>query len=116
MKRFSLTVGALAMCALGFGLRVFRLSTASLSGDENWPWILAQKPLLGWLHAIAVDDHPPLYYFLLRPWTDIAGISEFSHRLLSVFAGILTVAVLFQLSSRLFGRRAGLLAATLLAL
>ena len=118
MKRFSLTLGALAACGLGFGLRMFRLSAASLSGDENWPWILAKKPLLAWLHAIAVDDHPPLYYFILRPWTDVsvAGPNELAFRVISVFASVLTIAILFQLGSRLFGRRAGLVAAVLLAL
>ena len=118
MRRYSLTLGALVVCGLGFGLRMFRLSAASLSGDENWPWILAQKPLLGWLHAIAIDDHPPLYYFILRPWTDVsvAGYSELAFRIVSVFASVLTIAILFQLGSRLFGRRAGLIAAVLLAL
>ncbi len=116
MKRYSLALGALALCALGFGLRMFQLSAASLSGDENWPWALAQKPIPGWLHAIAVDDHPPLYYFILRPWTAVAGPSELAYRIISVFAGVLTIAVLYRLGARLFGRRAGLVAAALLAL
>jgi mannosyltransferase len=120
MKRFSLpfgaALGALALVGLGFGLRMFRLSAASMTGDENWPWILGTKRIPAWLHAIAADDHPPLYYFILRPWTDIAGPSELAYRIISVFAGILTIAVLYQLGSKLFGRRAGLLAAALLTL
>jgi mannosyltransferase len=116
MKRFSLTLTALAVCALGFGLRMFRLSTASMTGDENWPWILGLKSIPGWLHAIAVDDHPPLYYFILRPWAEVAGSSELAYRIISVFAGVLTIAVLYRLGSRLFGQRAGLLAAALLML
>jgi len=116
MKRLTTSFWAMALCALGLTLRVFRLTTASLSGDENWGWAIAGKPLSEWLRTIANDDHPPLYYFITRPWNLIAGNSELAFRIISVFAGVLAIAAVYSLGRRLFGPRAGLTAAALLTL
>ncbi len=114
MKRLSPSLWTAGLCALGFGLRLFRLTAASLSGDEGWAWSLNVKPLDGWLPVIAQDDHPPLYYFVLRPWSLVAGNSELALRLISVFAGVLAIALVYQLVRRLAGARAALIAAALL--
>src|SRR5262249_11185529 len=38
-----------------------------------------------------VDLHPPVYHLLLGGWTTALGASVFASRLLSAFAGVLTV-------------------------
>jgi mannosyltransferase len=116
MKRLSTSFWAIVLCLLGTGLRLYHLTAASLSGDEGWVWAIARKPVAEWLRTIAGDDHPPLYYLILRPWNLAAGNSELAYRIVSVFAGVVAIAAVYRLARRLFGPRAGLMAAALLTL
>ena len=43
----------------------------------------------------ARDIHPPLYYWLLHLWIRLTGSSEFAIRSLSVFAGLVTAALVW---------------------
>lgn len=54
----------------------------------------------------AADVHPPLYYWLLKIWSDIFGTSELAFRSLSLILIIVAIAFGFMLLRRLFGRRA----------
>jgi hypothetical protein len=51
------------------------------------------------------DFHPPLYYLLLKLWTDLFGYGELILRLPSVIFGILTVYFVYKLG----GKKAALL-------
>jgi hypothetical protein len=113
VRRLPPAFWAVVLCAAGAGLRVFRLTTASLSGDEGWVWAIARKPVGEWLGTIAGDDHPPLYYLITRPWNLVAGNSQLAFRIISVFAGVLAIAAAYTLSRNLFGPRAALMAAAL---
>ncbi len=44
---------------------------------------------------IKADNHPPLYYMVLKVWGTIFGYSEVALRMLSVLSGVLTIAVLY---------------------
>ncbi|HJY98769.1 MAG TPA: glycosyltransferase family 39 protein [Patescibacteria group bacterium] len=44
------------------------------------------------------DNHPPLYYLVLRAWTQIFGFSEVSLRLPSVIFGVLTVLLVYKIA------------------
>ncbi len=116
LKNIGPSVWAVALCAAGMGLRLFRLTAASLSGDEGWAWSLNVRTLDGWLNVIAQEDHPPLFYFIHRAWSLAAGHSELALRIISVFAGVLAIALLYRLARQLFGPRAGLIAAAILTL
>ena len=61
------------------------------------------------------DGNPPLYYMLLHVWMQIFGASESATHALSLVFGLLTIPVGFWAGWSLFGRRAGMMAATLLA-
>ncbi|MBI4099941.1 glycosyltransferase family 39 protein [Candidatus Microgenomates bacterium] len=61
------------------------------------------------------DVHPPLYYLVLKLWTDLFGYSEISLRAPSVIAGILTVLLVVKIGEKLFNRPVGLLAGLFLA-
>ncbi len=62
------------------------------------------------------DFQPPLYHFILKLWTSIAGYSEVSLRIPSLLAGIFTVYFVVKIGeligSKKVGVIAGLLAAT----
>ncbi len=61
------------------------------------------------------ESAPPLYYALAWVWTQLTGTGEFGLRSLSALAGVATVPVAYLLGAELRGRRAGLVAAALVA-
>ena len=61
------------------------------------------------------ESAPPLYYALAWVWTQLTGTGEFGLRSLSALAGVATVPVAYLLGAELRGRRAGIVAAALVA-
>jgi hypothetical protein len=100
---------------LAFGLRAYRLGADSLWYDETVSVHLAGKSAPALVAHTALDIHPPGYYLLLHAWTRLAGSGEFAAAFLSLFFGLLLVALAYRLTARVFGVRAGLLAAFLVA-
>jgi uncharacterized membrane protein len=81
-----------------FALRLYRLGVPSLWYDETVSVILAQKDLLALTQHTAGDIHPPLYYYLLHFWGRLAGWSEFSAAFLSLFFGVLLIALVYRVA------------------
>ena len=101
-----------------FGLRLFRLDYQDIWWDEARNIDVATRPLPQIATAPELDIHPPLYFYTLHAWTRVAGTSPFATRFLSVWFGMLTVALTFQLGRRLtpgFGRDVGMMALMLAA-
>ncbi len=65
-------------------------------------------------YALA-DFQPPLYHFLLLPWTKVFGFSELSLRFPALISGVLIVHFGILIGKKLNGRRAALVIGTLLA-
>ncbi len=105
-----------AIVTLAFGLRLYRLGSESLWYDETVSVHLAGKSLPALVEHTARDIHPPGYYMLLHAWKRVAGSSDFAVAFPSLFLGVLLVAVAYRLGRKLFGSRAGLLAAFLVAI
>jgi mannosyltransferase len=96
-------------------LRFYRLAGQSLWSDEGNSVALARTGLGEIAGRTALDIHPPLYYWLLHGWMRLFGESEIAVRSISVVAGVLLVAVVYRLGTRLFDRWVGLLAAFIAA-
>ena len=111
LYRFGPSVAVL----IAFGLRVYRLGAQSLWYDEGVSLLLAGKSPTALIAHTARDIHPPLYYLLLHVWLGFAGRTEFAAAFFSVVFGVLLVAFCFRLASRLYGRRAALLTALVVA-
>ncbi|CAG0945562.1 hypothetical protein ANRL1_02435 [Anaerolineae bacterium] len=101
---------------VAFALRVYLLDAQSLWNDEGNSIALAPLSLEAIANAAAHDIHPPLYYFILHFWIPFAGITEYAIRLLSVIAGVLTVAVTFRIARVFFDEQIAIIAAYLSAL
>lgn len=100
---------------LAFVVRVFDLAGQSLWYDEGYTVMFAQRGLVELIAGPArLELNTPLHYLVLNAWMQFAGTSEFATRLLSVFAGVLTVAVVFRLAQ--VSRRPAALPALLVAL
>lgn len=97
-------------------LRLWKLDLPNLWYDEGATISFARLPwrtVLG-LHG-QYEPHPPLYYSLVK-LAELVLPVVIAGRVVSAAAGILTVLILYTLTVRLLDRRAGLIAATTLAL
>jgi len=113
-RAFWIVVGLTALAA---GLRLATLGVQSYHHDEI---VTASRVLRGSFgHAMNVvgfsESAPPLYYVLAWLWVQMVGTGEFGLRSLSALAGIATVPVAYLIGVELRDRRAGILAAALVA-
>jgi len=99
---------------LAFALRICRLPDQSLWYDEALSVYYAAQPVDSMLADVSSSDHPPLHSLLLHVWMAIAGQSELAVRYLSVWWGVLGVALLYRLGKQLFDKATALLATALL--
>jgi len=105
------------LTVLAAALRFATLGAQAYHHDEI---VTASRVLRdGFWHAMEAvgfsESAPPLYYALAWPWTQLTGTGEVGLRSLSAAAGVATVPVAFLLGAELRGRRAGIVAAALVA-
>jgi hypothetical protein len=105
------------LTALGVALRFASLGVQSYHHDEV---ITAARVIPGsFLHMLrevkASESNPPLYYVLAWGWAKAFGTGEVGLRSLSALFGAATVPVAFYAARELTSRRAGLIAAGLVA-
>ncbi len=125
-----------ALIFLAFLIRLNGLDFQSLWRDEVDAICFAQAPLLKTLPQTALSFTPtcppnipdlvssftqsgfngPLYFLILRGWIGLTGTSEFALRFFSLLCGVISVALIITLGTRLFNRAIGLIAGVLLAL
>jgi len=124
-----------AVIFLAFLIRLNGLTYQSLWRDEVDAICFAQAPLLKELPQTALTFTPscppdipqllaaftnpgfngPLYFLVLRGAIGLWGYSELALRFLSLMCGVISVALLIALGTRLFNRAVGLIAGALLA-
>jgi len=105
----------IAILVLGLALRIYCIGSESFWLDEGGSIRGASKPVVKLVAEVAADVHPPFYYLLLRSWIIAFGSSESSARALSALFGVLTILAAFKVGAALFSRRAGHIAALIVA-
>lgn len=106
---------ALAVVLAAFGLRLYRLDNQSFAFDEGWTSYAIHHSWRDMWGVLAPDNHPPLYYVLVKAFAEVSGYGDFGVRFLSVWCGTALIAALYALGRRLGGRVAGLAAAAFAA-
>jgi len=103
-----------ALTVIGAVLRCLYLTRKSFWFDEG---VSVEIARLDWYNFARIlwrrEGNMSLYYVLLRGWLHF-GHSEFFIRSLSILPSLATIPVVYWLAGRLFDRRVGLIAATLL--
>jgi hypothetical protein len=85
-----------AILLAAFALRSWRLDGQELRGDEAFGYFFSLRPY-GEIIQATVDlhePHPVAGYFLQKAWLGWAGDSEFALRFLSLWFGVVAVALL----------------------
>lgn len=103
----ALTLVSLAARLPGMGI--------SLWLDEGLSVGIASHPAAEIPGVLVQDGSPPLYYLLLHGWMALFGSSVEAVRALSLLFASVAVPVAFWAGGKLFGRRAGWIAAALAA-
>jgi uncharacterized membrane protein len=85
------SVGLVVVLLVGLGLRYYSLAARSFWFDEAFSWRLTEFPLSEIVQRVGNDNHPPLYFLLLKTWAVLFGVSEWSLRGLSVLLGEVTI-------------------------
>jgi mannosyltransferase len=106
----------LLIILLGMALRCFHLGTQSLWHDEAFSLGVASRLDPGQILANQAHDvHPPLYNLLLYFWIKLVGIHDFTTRMLSLVAGVLSIPLIYVVGRKLFDPLTGLWAAFFVA-
>jgi mannosyltransferase len=87
----------------GLAVRFYHLSDRSLWFDEAFSWRLIQFPLLQMIQRVGRDNHPPLYFILLKAWAAVFGDSPLALRSLSVLLSCATVCGVYLFAAAAFG-------------
>jgi mannosyltransferase len=91
-------------------LGVIRLGGPALWYDEAYTHRQIQHSYIE-----QFEGYQPLYYWIQKPWTSVAGSSEWALRFPSVVGAMLAAALLVVLARRLFDRRIALVSGLFLA-
>jgi uncharacterized membrane protein len=101
----------------GAVLRIVNLDTQSFWFDEAFSWDRSTLPFPQMIAELVADfNKPPLHYFILRGWLDVAGSSSSAARALAALFGIATLPSLYWLGYELYDRTTAIFATTLLAI
>jgi mannosyltransferase len=97
-----------------------RFATLGVQAYHHDEIVTASRVLRdGFWHAMEAvgfsESAPPLYYALAWVWTQLTGTGEVGLRSVSALAGVATVPVAYLLGAELRDRRAGIVAAALVA-
>ena len=104
------------MIVLAALLRFPTLSVQSFWDDEGYTVGLLRMPLREMLGEIpSSESTPPPYYVIAWFWTHLFGNDEWGLRSLSAVLGVALVPVTYGIARELASRRAGLIAALLVA-
>jgi mannosyltransferase len=108
------------VAGLTLAAAVLRFATLGVQAYHHDEIVTASRILRGGFgHAMDAvgfsESAPPLYYALAWIWTQVTGTGEFGLRSLSALAGVATVPVAYLIATELRDRRAGLMAAALVA-
>lgn len=101
---------------LGFLLRIYKISSPSLWHDELMTFYRLQGSFSDTLSTLLISPFPPLYYILMKFWTNLFGFSEFSLRFPSLIFSTITILYVYLLVKKLFNRNTALISSFILAI
>jgi len=106
----------LVLVVVAAAIRIITIDNQSFWADEALTAYEAGQSFTAMLHTItSIETTPPLYFVLIWIWSKAFGTSEVALRSISAMAGVATVPIAYLCARELIDRRAGLIAAALVA-
>jgi uncharacterized membrane protein len=102
--------------AISIALMFTTLSDAALWFDETFTASMIRLPWREMIATIIADGHLPLYFFIIKAWSLVAGDTAFSLRLPSAIFSVLLVATIAAIAWTIKGRSAARWAAVFAAI
>jgi mannosyltransferase len=96
-------LGLLGVLVLGLLPRLYGLTERSLWFDEAFSWRMIRFPWGEMLERVGRDNHPPLYFILLKVWAGLFGDSALALRSLSVVFGLATIVGTYLFATETWG-------------
>ncbi len=87
---------------LGFILRIVNLNQSLWLDETIGALAIKSYSFLSIFDFVKGDNHPPLYYLLLKGWSGVFGYSEVSLRFPSIIFGIGTIFLVYLIVKKLF--------------
>ncbi|MBF0331200.1 MAG: glycosyltransferase family 39 protein [Candidatus Omnitrophica bacterium] len=116
MKSRIFTLTFLCLILAGaFLLRVYKIADKPVWYDEASSIAHAQKPLGSYLTSFRLA-YKPVYFFMLNRWSCLFGEGAFYLRFFSLIWGVLTILLIYKLSSLIFDEETGLISAFILSI
>ncbi len=110
-------LGLIVVLFVGGCLRFIALTSQSLWSDETFIIYYILHDFASGLKFLWFNDNsPPLYVILLKGWSYLFGVSEFSFRFFSALVGTFSIYWFYRLVELLKGARFALIGASLLAI
>ena len=106
------------LLVLAAAIRLPQLGASALWNDETIVGAVSERPLGALMSHVRSDVHPPLFFLMswcVRQVVGPQGWDEAMVRALPVAFGLLAVWLAYRVGSRLISRKAGMIAALLLA-
>ena len=97
-------------------LCVFSLTKSSVWHDEGYTATLIQKNYGAVIRDTGLDVHPPLYYLILKAWSQIFGSTVFALRFFSVVCMFGAVVVTWRIFRKIFDPKNALYALSFMAI
>ncbi len=88
----------------GVALRMYGLYGRSMWFDEGFSWRTIQFPVSEMIERIGRDNHPPLYFILLKLWTAAFGESLVALRSMNLAVSALAMAGIYLWAVEAFAR------------
>ncbi|QQG41127.1 MAG: glycosyltransferase family 39 protein [Candidatus Woesebacteria bacterium] len=99
----------------GLALRLISLNQ-SLWLDEATSALAAKMNIVElFTKFLPGDFHPPLYYLILKSWSELFGYSEMALRFPSIIFGVFTIYIVYLIGKNLFNENVGMVASLFLA-
>lgn len=95
LKRLWPAFALVLILILGISLRIQGIDQRDYWYDEAFTAVTIRQEFPKMMEIITTDVHPPMYYWALSGWTEIAGTGVVALRLFSVAFGIGTIVLAF---------------------
>jgi hypothetical protein len=106
----------IAAIVVGVALRFINLGAAALWFDETFSYYHSVTPWPDFLRVVVEDNQAPIYYTILKAWSEVAGLSPWAMRVPGLVASAACIPLMAAVARVAAGERAARATAWLAAL